>query len=572
MFRKDFKAKGHTQVKSSDRKKLRQQIQQLYPALNDDILSLIIPTGKGEDFTSCKISLSTGDDILVYSSNKTPWFFVVEDIKSKTERILPTVYLLWKCPDLLPLKFHTHRHVFNKLMNGADLMLPGLILPPGSVISQTFRHVQRDQLCSICLDDNRYPIGIGQTTMDGDDMYMSGMKGRGIALLHIYQDTLWNFGPRTEGPYEKEQRQYFVTDQTKVEETAEPACAEASNAISSLNLDEESAPVSNSNEPPTHPESMDEILDTIFFYLCQRKAKSYELPLLASHFYTIMQDCVPGLTLDLKLSSHKKFSKFLQHQQQINSLIAIEEIKPGVLAISSFTLTKNEQLDSFRTPSWLKNYLSKASDAAAAAAATTESERSTTKYIFPDIAELWKTNSRVNEILDCSSSTHYLRPDEIRQAVRAYVIRNNLNSEKQVKLDPILSRLFKTKDASSTSIGWNELNNAVFNAMSACTEVAFAHLEQPIRINGHISPIEIECVDRNRKRQTFIRYLDTYQIDLSELCKRIRQGASVSAVINETDETRRTGRIVMAQGNQISFVIRVLKDDYGVPGKFIKET
>ncbi|CAF4274259.1 unnamed protein product, partial [Rotaria magnacalcarata] len=81
MFRKDFKAKGHTQVKSSDRKKLRQQIQQLYPALNDDILSLIIPTGKGEDFTSCKISLSTGDDILVYSSNKTPWFFVVEDIK-----------------------------------------------------------------------------------------------------------------------------------------------------------------------------------------------------------------------------------------------------------------------------------------------------------------------------------------------------------------------------------------------------------------------------------------------------------------------------------------------------------
>ncbi|CAF1410153.1 unnamed protein product, partial [Rotaria sordida] len=65
MFRKDFKSKGHTQVKSSDRKKLRQQIQQIYPTLNDDILSLIIPTGKGEDFTSCKLLLSTGDEILV---------------------------------------------------------------------------------------------------------------------------------------------------------------------------------------------------------------------------------------------------------------------------------------------------------------------------------------------------------------------------------------------------------------------------------------------------------------------------------------------------------------------------
>lgn len=316
---------------------------------------------------------------------------------------------------------------------------------------------------------------------------------------------------------------------------------------------------------------MDEILDTIFFYLCQRKAKSYELPLLASHFYTIMQDCVPGLALDLKLSSHKKFSKFLQHQQQINNLISIEEPKPGVLAISSFNITNNERLDSFRTPSWLKTYLAKASENAAAAAATTESEHPTTKYIFPVITELWKTNSRVNEIFGCSSSTHYLRADEIRQAVRSYVIRNNLNSEKQVKLDPILSRLFKTKDQSIELIGWNELNNAVFDAMSPCTELSFTYLEQSIRINGHIQPIELECIDRNRKRQTFIRNLDIYQIDLHELCKRIRQGASVSAVISETDETKRSGRVIMAQGNQISFVIRLLKDDYGVPGKYIKE-
>jgi hypothetical protein len=71
------------------------------------------------------------------------------------------------------------------------------------------------------------------------------------------------------------------------------------------------------------------------------------------------------------------------------------------------------------------------------------------KYTFPTITELWKTNSRVNELLGCSSSTNYLRADEVRQAVRSYVIRNNLNSEKQVKLDPILARLFKAKDESS---------------------------------------------------------------------------------------------------------------------------
>jgi translation initiation factor 2D len=239
MFRKDFKSKGYTQVKSSDRKKLRQQLQQIYPTLTDDILSSVVPTGKGEDFTSCKLLLSTGEDILVYSTNKTPWFFTVEDKSSKTERILPTVYLLWKCPDLLTLKFHTHKHVFNKLMNGADLMLPGLILSPCSVTPQTFRHVKRDDLCTICLDDNRYPIGIGQTTMDGDDMYMSGMKGRGVILIHIYQDTLWNIGPRTETPYEKEQQQLFVHDSKKIDEYADQACAPPLDDISKLRINEE---------------------------------------------------------------------------------------------------------------------------------------------------------------------------------------------------------------------------------------------------------------------------------------------------------------------------------------------
>ena len=235
MFRKDFKSKGHTQVKSSDRKKLRQQLQQTFPVLTDDLLGQVVPTGKGEDFTSCKVSLSTGDDLIVYSTNKTPWFFVLEDSNKKTERILPTVYLLWQCPDLIPTKFHTPKQVFNKLINGADLMLPGLILPSGCVTLQTFRHIKRDDLCSICLDDNRYPVGIGQTTMDGEDMYMSGMKGRGLVPLHLYQDTLWNSGPRSEVPYERELKQLFVTDQEPTDQNVE----QASNEISQLSVSEE---------------------------------------------------------------------------------------------------------------------------------------------------------------------------------------------------------------------------------------------------------------------------------------------------------------------------------------------
>jgi hypothetical protein len=76
--------------------------------------------------------------------------------------------------------------------------------------------------------------------MDGEDMYMSGMKGRGVVLLHLYQDALWNIGPRSEVPYEKEQRQLFVTDQEKIDENIEQACAQASSDMNSLNFNDES--------------------------------------------------------------------------------------------------------------------------------------------------------------------------------------------------------------------------------------------------------------------------------------------------------------------------------------------
>ena len=316
---------------------------------------------------------------------------------------------------------------------------------------------------------------------------------------------------------------------------------------------------------------MDEILDTIFFYLCQRKAKSYELPLLASHFSNLMQECVPGLTLDLKLSSHKKFSKFLQYQQQINGLISVEETKPGVLAITSFNLHDKEILDNFRIPSWLKTYLNQMGSVGNATNATTDTDHSTMKYIFPTITEFWKSNSRVNGLFGCSTSTNYFRAEEIRQAIRSYVMKNQLNVDKQVKLDPLLARLFPKLDPSTSVVDWNELNQTVFNVMSPTTELIFSHLEQPIRINGHLQPIEIESIERNRKRQTLIRNLDIYQIDLNDLCKRIRQGVSVSSVILDGEETRRQGRIVMAQGNQVNFVSRILKDEFHVPNKYIRD-
>ena len=97
-------------------------------------------------------------------------------------------------------KFYTHKEVFNKyLLNGADLMLPGLIIANNNetINLYTFKHVNKNELYSLCLNGNDAPIAIGLTCLSGEDMYMSGMRGKCLSILHLYQDNLWSMGDRS---------------------------------------------------------------------------------------------------------------------------------------------------------------------------------------------------------------------------------------------------------------------------------------------------------------------------------------------------------------------------------------
>ena len=82
-------------------------------------------------------------DLIAYFIDKIPYLFKID----KQERFIPTVYFLWKFPNILP-KFYTHKEVFNKyLLNGADLMLPGLIIPNNNnetINLYTFKHINKN--------------------------------------------------------------------------------------------------------------------------------------------------------------------------------------------------------------------------------------------------------------------------------------------------------------------------------------------------------------------------------------------------------------------------------------------
>lgn len=104
------------------RKKLCEEVLAAYPSLSDEEIQLLLP--KKESISIMKILTHNGHIGKVYCVAKIPMFFQLD---SYDTLLFPTIYTLWHHPYLLNA-FTTHTPVVSKLVGGADLMLPGLIL------------------------------------------------------------------------------------------------------------------------------------------------------------------------------------------------------------------------------------------------------------------------------------------------------------------------------------------------------------------------------------------------------------------------------------------------------------
>lgn len=86
------------------------------------------------------------------------------------------------------------------MLNGADLMLPGVLVPANGVVG--FGTVTKNQPRCIKIDGNPYPIAVGRMLVNQTQMEKPGtfsflfsslerLKGKGMEVLHFYKDCLW---------------------------------------------------------------------------------------------------------------------------------------------------------------------------------------------------------------------------------------------------------------------------------------------------------------------------------------------------------------------------------------------
>nr|XP_036871095.1 eukaryotic translation initiation factor 2D isoform X2 [Manis javanica] len=572
-------------------RKLRADVTATFPTLGTDQISELVP-GK-EELNVVKLYTHRGEVVTVYVSGGNPILFELEKNLYPTGKVtlvmgllavsifwvsLWAVYTLWSYPDLLPT-FTTWPLVLEKLVGGADLMLPGVVVPPAGL-----PQVQQGDLCAIALVGNRAPVAVGVAAMSTAQMLTSGLKGRGFSVLHTHQDHLWRSGdkssppciapPTLGAPGLREEKQSVQAasalqgDMRRLTLEGEEGENRAAQQTSLSEVSED--PSISSPTPPDPPDSktlqeqMDELLHQCFLHALKSRVKKADLPLLTSTFLGshVFSCCPEGQQLDIKKSSYKKLSKFLQHMQQ-EQIIQVKELSKGVESIVAVAW-KHPRITSFVIPE------------PSPTSQTVQEGSREQPYHPPDIKPLYCVPASMTLLFQESGHKKgsVLEGGEVRKIIIDYVKNNDLvdaNNKNLVKLDPILCDCMLEKNEQHTvvKLPWDSLLTRCLEKLQPAYQVTFSG-QEPIVKKGKVWPIDITLAQRaSNKKVTMVRNLEAYGLDPCSVAAVLQQRCQASTTVTSAPGAKDRLQ-VQVQGNQIHHLSRLLLDEYQLPRKYIQ--
>uniref|UniRef100_A0A8C9VN95 Eukaryotic translation initiation factor 2D n=1 Tax=Scleropages formosus TaxID=113540 RepID=A0A8C9VN95_SCLFO len=524
MFAKPFRVKSNTVMKGSDRRKLRADVSAAFPALSGDDVSALVPSK--EELNVVKAYAHRGDAVTLYVLHKNPVFFEVE------KHIYPTVYTLWRYPDTLPA-FTTWPTVLQKLAGGADLMLPGVVVP-----SQGLPEVKQGDCCAITVVRNRAPVAVGTATMSTGEMQGLGMKGRGVSILHAYMDSLWAFGdksgpPSIPAPHSEDCAEEECSGEGDVPEEAAPGpdgdsttdtCCPDLQELS-LNQGETEQGEEHGNEDggteeeKSPQEQMDILLLQCFLHALKSKVKKSELPLLTSTFLrNHMFSCCKG----------------------VESIVDVA--------------WKHPELRSFCPPE----------ESVSEEAPVDGSGDHDRPYHPPEITPLYVVSARLEPLFQDSQKRKgaVLSPEEVRTIITEYVKKNELVDEHNknfININPALCDclLEKSEYQEVEKLKWDDLFTSLHQT------------HRPWRTLPLERPLTDAVATSLPTQVTLIKNLELYGIDPAAMATTLQHRVQASTVLNPVPGSK-DRVLVQIQGNQVQQVGSILLDQYQIPRKYIQ--
>jgi len=230
-----------------------------------------------------KVITCTNDIVKIYCAQEVALVF---DFKGK---YYPTLFMVWSFPHIVP-RLILHENFKSKLNSSSELTIKDLTFVNNDHLLNS---LLADQCVSICTNSCEKIIAIGYLILDGN-IIKNNEKNKDICLkvLHYHKDELF-----------KSNISNIIPDKILMMERSFKNAPELNDDIPNQLEDTR-----------TIIEKMDELLMTCSLKALKHCIKKEMLPILASTFYKkyVMSFCPEGIDFDIKKTSFKKLTTFLQ--------------------------------------------------------------------------------------------------------------------------------------------------------------------------------------------------------------------------------------------------------------------
>ncbi|KAI8070209.1 hypothetical protein BDF21DRAFT_344872 [Thamnidium elegans] len=568
MFKKPFaNLKTFSPLRSSDRRRFQNEAYEAYPSLKQICSEEGAPHLMPDDLRSAKFTAHSGVTGTVYMSKKQTTWISLENLPP-----IPTVYTMWQYPDMLP-KLYTWGPVVQKLIDGA-------VLGPEGVLPT----LKTGDLVAITIKGYSYPLAIGTMTVPTSEIKpRSGMKGKAVNIIHVYEDYLWSMGEKTEPP----ELQTISDDEYEEEEDEDHGESTPSPSKNDNNTPktEESKPAEQLVETKSKQLSTNEIdewlkksLYQALVYKIKESNASTILPLSASSLYSAyIMPCRPmdvGTEIDIKKSSYKKLQKFLKAMDKSGLLKTKEQRGETMLISVNWSHPSLQGLHKYKT---MESTTQPTKDTAKQTIKPTLQQQKP-KQEQAEIQEIFKPlgTSMIKFFEEAKHDTDALYTiPEVRAVVADYIKLHDLvnpQNQKMIKIDPVMYDTILTKPE------YNSINELARDQIlhRICLKMQPFHSiklpgKEPVLRKGQPKPVEItQEIRQGRKTITKVTGVEGFGLDVEELSKELTRLCASSTTYNTIQGVSPKNPLyeIMVQGPQIKTITELMLSK-GVPKRFI---
>lgn len=524
-------------------------------------------------------------------------------------RMYPTVYTLWRNPDIVPL-LHTPEIVVKKLQGGADLMTPGLAggppFPP---------RAKKGAVVAVASTDKpSVPVAVGICEIDVSALEkVQGARGHAVENMHWAGDELWSYGTNSrpgQQPPEDIEGWSKVLESRGLVESVQEMTLEDQDETGGVSLENSKEPAQNGHSEPMPAENgdgadsttqaeakaltqkeLDDAFYKAFLYgIYHHKTTNHNqnnfglvFPLSQSFVMsTLVQPFLPAFTLEqkdqlqIKKTSWKNIKKFVKSFDK-KKIVKTKEKDGHELVVLDIDF-EDAEIVNFKPYRLPKKETMAGSSQGRGDTATDKidtGDESVGQKL--QVVSYHRPTSKLQPVFDAASATKALyTPPEVRELITAWVDAEKLVSEtnkRLIKLNPVLANSvfdgtgqLDKEVLAKGSVPRDALIDRILHGMANSYAIVKNGTDaSSVKAKSGAPPkIHITLETRSgNKTVTKVSGLEVYHVNPRPLADELRKvcagSTSVEPLAGATKKNEAAVMEIMVQGPQKDAVVKALE-------------